>query len=129
MMSKRILIVDDSDAVRRAIHAWLTQVEFEVCGEAVDGLDAIEKAQTLKPDLILLDVSMPRTNGIVVASVLRALMPNVRIVLFSMYTEEVTRTLSPKQLGVDAVIAKTDGILKLTECVQDMLRPQTCTSG
>ena len=129
MMSKRILIVDDSDAVRRAIHAWLNRVEFEVCGEAVDGLDAIEKAQTLKPDLILLDAAMPKTNGIVAASVLKALMPNVRIILFSMYTDEVTRTLTPKQLGVDAVIAKTDGILKLTQCVQSMLRSQACTSG
>ena len=128
-MSKRILIVDDSDAVRRAIHAWLNRVEFEVCGEAVDGLDAIEKAQTLKPDLILLDAAMPKTNGIVAASVLKALMPNVRIILFSMYTDEVTRTLTPKQLGVDAVIAKTDGILKLTQCVQSMLRSQACTSG
>jgi DNA-binding NarL/FixJ family response regulator len=124
MMAKRILIVDDSEAVRRAIHAWLNRVEFEVCGEAVDGLDAIEKAQTLKPDLILLDAAMPKTNGIVAASALRALLPNVRIILFSMYTDEVTRTLTPKQLGVDAVIAKTDGILKLTECVQSMLRPQ-----
>ena len=128
-MAKRILIVDDSEAVRRAIHAWLNRVEFEVCGEAVDGLDAIEKAQTLKPDLILLDAAMPKTNGIVAASALRALLPNVRIILFSMYTDEVTRTLTPKQLGVDAVIAKTDGILKLTECVQSMLRSQTCTSG
>jgi YesN/AraC family two-component response regulator len=54
---------------------------LEVCGEAVDGEDAIEKTRKLKPDLILLDVVMPRTNGIVAASVLKEMMPDVRIVL------------------------------------------------
>jgi CheY-like chemotaxis protein len=64
VMSKRILVADDSDTVRRAVHSYLTGRDFEVCGEAVDGEDAVEKARKLKPDLILLDVAMPRTNGI-----------------------------------------------------------------
>ena len=120
-MSKRILIADDSDAVRRAVHSCLTRGEFEVCGEAVDGEEAIEKAWALKPDLVLLDVAMPRANGIVAASVLKDMTPNVLIVLFTMYSEAVARTFSPQELAFDAVIAKADGLTKLTECIQKLL--------
>ena len=91
LMSKRILVADDSDTVRRVVRAYLTQQDFEVCGEAVDGEDAVEKARKLKPDLILLDVAMPQTNGIVVASVLKDMMPNLRIILFTMYSEAVAK--------------------------------------
>src|ERR1700723_1736376 len=103
-MSKRILVADDSDAVRRVIRAYLTQEDFEVCGEAVDGEDAVEKARKLKPDLILLDLVMPRTNGIETAAVLKEMMPNVRIVLFTMYSEAVAKAFPRKALAVDAVI-------------------------
>jgi two-component system, NarL family, response regulator LiaR len=122
MTAKRILIADDSDAVRTGIHRYLAERDFHVCGEAVDGEDAIEKAWELKPDLILLDLAMPRANGIVVASVLKDMMPNVRIVLFTMYREAVERTFAPKGLAVDAVIGKADGMNRLAECVQSLLR-------
>ncbi len=122
VMSKRILVADDSDTVRRCVHSYLTQRDFDVCGEAVDGEDAIEKAWELKPDLILLDVAMPRTNGIVVASVLKDMMPNVRIVLFTMYSEAVARAFPHKGLAVDAVIAKGGGMSRLADCVQSLLR-------
>src|SRR5580692_164670 len=121
-MSKRILVADDSDTVRRVVRSYLIQQDFDVCGEAVDGEDVIEKARKLKPDLVLLDVAMPRTNGIVVASVLKDMMPNVRIVLFTMYSEAVTRAFPHKGLAVDAVIAKSDGMSRLAECVQSLLR-------
>ena len=121
-MSKRILVADDSDTVRRSVHSYLTRQDFDVCGEAIDGEDAIEKAWELKPDLILLDVAMPRTNGIVVASVLKDMMPNVRIVLFTMYNEAVAKAFPRKALPVDAVIAKVDGVTRLAECVQSLLR-------
>jgi DNA-binding NarL/FixJ family response regulator len=63
-MPKSILIVDDSAAVRTTARCFLqNQLGLEVCGEAVDGLDALEKARHLKPDLIILDLSMPRMNG------------------------------------------------------------------
>jgi DNA-binding NarL/FixJ family response regulator len=122
-MSKRILVADDSDTVRRVARSYLTQQDLDVCGEAVDGEDAIEKARKLKPDLILLDVVMPRTNGIVAASVLKEMMPNVRIVLFTMYSEAVARVFPHKGLAVDAVIAKGEGMNRLAECVQSLLGP------
>jgi DNA-binding NarL/FixJ family response regulator len=120
-MSKRILVADDSDAIRKVVHTYLTERDFDVCGEAADGEDAIEKARTLKPDLVLLDVAMPRTNGIEVASVLKDMMPNIRIVLFTMYSKAVDRAFPRKGLAVDAIVAKADGMSRLEECVQSLL--------
>lgn len=121
MISKRILVADDSDTVRRVICTCLTDRNFHVCGDAADGEEVIEKARLLKPDLILLDLAMPRTNGIVVASVLKEMMPDVRIVLFTMYSEAVRRTFNPKGIAVDAVIAKAEGMLGLIDCIQSLL--------
>ena len=121
MMSKRILVADDSDTVRKVICTCLTEQNFQVCGDAVDGEDTIEKAWKLKPDLVLLDIAMPRTNGIVVASVLKDMLPDVRIVLFTAYSEAVHRTFSPKGIAVDAVISKADGLGGLAECIQNLL--------
>ena len=121
-MSKRILVADDSDAIRGAVHTYLAKRDFDVCGEAADGEDAIKKAQELKPDLILLDVAMPRKNGIEAASVLKGTMPNVRIILFTMYSEAVGRAFPREQLAVDAVIAKAEGMESLEGCIQRLMR-------
>jgi DNA-binding NarL/FixJ family response regulator len=122
MGSKRILVADDSDTSRGVLTKYLgTQRDLEVCGEAVDGEEAIEKARKLKPDLVLLDVAMPRTNGIVAASVLKDMMPNVRIILYTMYTDAIARAFPRTGLAVDAVISKGDGMQKLADCVQSLL--------
>jgi DNA-binding NarL/FixJ family response regulator len=120
-MLKRILVADDSDTVRRVVRSYLAQHDLDVCGEASNGEDAIEQARKLKPDLILLDAAMPRTNGIVAASVLKEMMPNVLIVLFTMYSEAITRAFPNKGLTVDAVVAKADGMGRLADCVQRLL--------
>jgi DNA-binding NarL/FixJ family response regulator len=123
MTSKRILVADDSDTSRTALTKYLaSQQDLKVCGEAVDGEDAIEKAWELKPDLILLDVAMPRTNGIVAASVLKDLLPGVRIILFTMYAEAIARAFPRTGLAADAVLSKGDGMRKLDECVRSLLR-------
>jgi chemotaxis response regulator CheB len=81
--SKRILIVDDLPQMRKLIRDYLEEEkEFLVCGEAIDGFDAIDKARTLKPDLIILDASMPRMNGIEAAPKLKKLLPETPIILF-----------------------------------------------
>ena len=81
------LIVDDNSAFRRAVRTYLTQQNFKVCGEAVDGADALEKATELAPALITLDLRMPNMNGVEAASVLKGRMPDLRIVLLTMYDE------------------------------------------
>ena len=88
-----------------------------VCGEAADGVDLIEKAKELKPDLIVLDLAMPRMNGLEAAAKLKHMMPNVPIILFTMYKEQLGNSL----VGVDAVLAKPEGMTGLVECVQRLL--------
>ena len=106
-----VLIVDDYPAVS-AIRAGLERYSgFLVCGEAVDGVDAIEKATKLKSDLALLDLSMPGMNGMETAPALKRLMPHALIVAFSMYAELLGKSL-PSTIGIDAVIDKLSGIAK-----------------
>jgi DNA-binding NarL/FixJ family response regulator len=128
-MSQGILIADDSPTVRRVVHSYLADQGFDVCGEAANGEDAVEKSRTLRPDLILLDLAMPGTNGIEAASVLKEMMPSVRIILFTMYSEAVGRTFPREELAVDAVIDKAEGVSKLAQCVQGLLSTPTETSG
>lgn len=127
-MSQGILIADDSRNVRRAIHNYLTERNFDVCGEAVDGEDVIEKARELEPDLVLLDLAMPKTNGIAVASVLKEMMPGVRIVLFTMYSGAVNKSFASLN-NVDAMVDKAEGMGKLVDCVQSLLGPSAETAN
>ena len=118
---KQILIADDGITVRQVIRSFLeSKTTFKVCGEAVDGVDAIEKAKALKPDLILLDLAMPRMNGAEAASALRDIMPEVPIILFTMYDESVGKPLI-SSLGIKAVISKPDGMGNLISCVESLL--------
>ena len=120
-MSKCILIADDNPGVRLLIRTFLRiQTKYDVCGEAVDGVDAIEKARALKPDLVVLDLAMPRMNGVEAASVLKAMMPHVPIVLFTMYSEILGQSLTAAA-GVNLVLSKPDGMSKLVESVQSLL--------
>ena len=119
-MHKRVLIADDSSSVRDVIRTFLRgQGEIEICGEAVDGLDTLEKAQRLKPDLVLLDLVMPEINGAEVASILKQKMPNIRIILFTMYTEKIGKFLS-SAIGVDAVLSKPEGMAQIAESINSL---------
>ena len=107
-MPKCILIVDDSVIVRTATRHFLqNHLGFEVCGEAVDGLDALEKARYLKPYLILLDFLMPRMNGLQAARELRSMLTNVPIVLFTQFADAV-RPQDALAAGVNAIVSKDD---------------------
>ena len=117
----KILVIDDGDSVRDIIRIFLEKEGFEVCGEAADGVEAIEQAKKLKPDLIVLDLAMPRMNGAEAASVLNQLMPDVPIVLLTLYQNVLGPSLA-SVLGVKAVIDKTDGMDKLVKCVHSLLK-------
>jgi DNA-binding NarL/FixJ family response regulator len=79
----RILIADDSELVRRAIRGFLLSNSRDVCGEAVDGADALQKAKELMPDLVLLDMNMPGHSGLDVANMFQRELPNVKIIVMS----------------------------------------------
>jgi len=120
-MTKRVFIADDSSIVRNIIKTFLTEfADLEVCGEASDGLDAVKNAGGFKPDVILLDLAMPKMNGAEAASALKKLMPETPIILFTMYSENVGTSLT-SALGVDAVLSKPDGITALVNAVDAVL--------
>src|ERR1700724_3894763 len=120
-MPKRILIADDNVGVRSLIRTYLEmQTEFDVCGEAADGVEAIEKIKELNPDLVLLDLAMPRMNGAEVAAIIKGSMPHLPIILFSVHGEKIGQALASAG-GRDAVLSKPDGIANLVESVRNLL--------
>ncbi len=121
-MPNCVLIVDDNVMVRKGLRCLFeSEPEFEVCGEAVDGTDAIEKARTLKPDVIVLDFSMPGgMNGLESARVLRALRPSATILLFTMHRDAVAAT-EARAAGIQAIVSKSDGAGTLISQAQLLL--------
>ena len=106
-MPYNVLIVDDSPDVCNIVRTFLQRdVTFKICGEAGSGLEAIKKAEQLRPDLILLDLKMPGMNGIEAATVLKRVLPKTQIVLFSAYTESLGGTTLATAAGVDLVVQK-----------------------
>jgi two-component system alkaline phosphatase synthesis response regulator PhoP len=122
-MPKRILIAEDESSVRNAIRTFIeARSPFEVC-EAIDGNEAIHKAQTLKPDLVVLDLRMPIANGIEVASRLNISMPKTPVVVFTMFDDLLGKPLA-KMLGVAAVVPKSDGVGSLLGRIEALLDAQ-----
>lgn len=96
----RILVTDDNRFVRRGIVGLLAEQEdFEVCGEAADSAESIQKAIELRPDVILLDVSMPGQNGLETASILRQKLPRVKILII---TQHDAKQMLPHSLEIGA---------------------------
>ncbi|HLV87892.1 MAG TPA: PAS domain S-box protein [Candidatus Sulfotelmatobacter sp.] len=82
----RLLLVDDHEVVRRGVRSLLSDQDgWEICGEAVDGQDALEKARDLKPDLIVMDVSMPRLNGLEATRQVRNILPHCEVLVLSQH--------------------------------------------
>lgn len=86
----RVLIADDHKLVRQGIHVLLERAEdIEVVGEADDGFEALELAKRFEPDVVLLDISMPKLDGIQVLERMRPLQPSTKVVMLSMYSDDV----------------------------------------
>jgi DNA-binding NarL/FixJ family response regulator len=120
-MTKGILIADDSEVFRKAVRNYLAVHNFEICGEAIDGADVLEKATALEPALIILDLRMPNMNGVEVASVLKGRMPEVRILLLTMYDEVLGYKSLMTAIGIDAMMTKTGCFKTLGGCVRGLL--------
>jgi len=89
MPPTRVLIADDHPLIRSGLRALLgREKEFEVVGEAADGYQALELVEQLKPDVVMLDVSMPRLNGIDVAKKISETTPSTRIIIVSIHSDE-----------------------------------------
>jgi DNA-binding NarL/FixJ family response regulator len=106
-MPRTVLVVDDNPAIRHALcQSFTAEENFDVCGEAENGLQAIEKAQELRPDLIVMDLSMPVMNGIDAARALKSLLPAVPIIIFSEYSDVLSEDAA-RSAGVSALVSKS----------------------
>ena len=125
MSALRVLVADDHEIVRRGLCAILTShAGWEVCGEAVDGREAVEKAKQLRPDIIILDIGMPRLNGLDAARRILHDNPQQRILILTVtdaeqLIEEVLRA------GARGFVLKTDAAQDLTMAVEALQQDRT----
>jgi DNA-binding NarL/FixJ family response regulator len=121
----RCLLVDDHESVRVGVTAILSsRPDIQICGEASNGKEAVEKARELKPDLIILDVTMPVLDGINSAKEIRKFMPDVPILFFSMHNG-VYLVHEAKLAGVQGFVSKTDARATLLDAVDALINKQT----
>jgi len=109
-MAKSVLIAEDHTLVRQAICSLFdAQQDFEVCGDAENGKEAVEMAQVLHPDLIVLDLEMPVMNGLEAAHALRRFVPETPILLFSEYSDLLSEHEAHAQ-GISALVSKGEPV-------------------
>jgi two-component system, NarL family, nitrate/nitrite response regulator NarL len=121
MRKKRVLLVDDNSAVRSLVRQLFElEADFEIAGEAENGRDAVEKAENLKPDLIILDLSMPVMTGFDAAPKLRKLLPDTRIILFTVQEGSEVEQLA-RAAGIHAVVPKNQAASNLLLKAQALL--------
>ena len=117
----RILIADDHAMMRKGLRTAIEPHEnWEICGEATNGQDALEKASALKPDLVVLDVSMPVLNGLEVAHRLAKSMPEIKILLFTMHNSPQFKKDATKS-GAQGYVCKSSGEETLTLAMETLL--------
>jgi len=117
-----VLIVDDFPAVRKALRGLLERLCSVVCIEATNGLDAIAKTEVSRPDLIIMDMSMPGMNGFEAATVLRKRMPQVPIFMFTAHDSPTVESKAAS-VGIRAVFSKYTGIHALVVQTSTLLSP------
>lgn len=118
----RILIVDDFEPWRRSVCSMLARhTEWQVVGEAGDGVEAIQKAQTLRPEVILLDLGLPKLNGIEVARAIRTIVPDTKI-LFLTAVNDIDLVKAAFETGAQGYVLKTDAPTDLLPALAGILR-------
>jgi DNA-binding NarL/FixJ family response regulator len=131
---KRVLIVDDNNFLRQTLtevfRQTLTEVfrrepNFDVCGEACNGHEAIRAAQLLHPDLIVLDLAMPVLNGLDAARMLKRLMPGTPLIMYSGIGDRYVEHQA-KLMGIAALVAKAEPPTSLVDCARRVLDRKPC---
>ncbi len=120
----RILVADDNPAVRRYLRGVLEQQEdWQVCDEASDGAEAVQRFQTGHHDVIVLDFQMPQMNGLEVAQQIKKLSPTTPILMVTLYLSKQL-AVEARKAGIRGTCAKTD-ISAVVEAVGALLRQET----
>jgi len=124
----RVLIVDDHAVVRRGVRALLQPSQnWEICGEAENGEDAIRLAQDLKPEIIIMDLSMPVMNGLQATRAIRQSLPEIKVVLFSLHTSsELVRSIF--MAGAQGYVLKSDAETDLITALETVYGNHTYVS-
>jgi DNA-binding NarL/FixJ family response regulator len=114
-VQQKVLIVDDNAHIRKSLR-WTIEheLDWQVCGEASNGAEGVFAAAEMKPDIVVLDLSMPVMNGIEAARQLKKLMPSTHLLMFTSY---VTPTIeeAARDVGIEAFVAKSDGAVSLLQ--------------
>ena len=124
-MSFRILVADDHEVVRRGLCALLqAQPDWEICGEANDGREALEKAQKLKPDVVILDIGMPSLNGLEATRQILKSNPQTKVLILTLHdSDQVVREVL--NAGARGFLLKSDAARDLVAAVEALRRDKT----
>lgn len=115
----KILIVDDSASVRDSLRSILSPLaDFKIVGQAVDGLDAIAKANELHPDVILMDAQMPEMDGVETTRHIKEPFPEIKVLFLTVYISYVKEALAAR---VDGYLLKDSGREKLLRTIRELV--------
>ena len=121
MRPVRILIADDHEIIRQGLRSLLSlRADWNICGEAADGFDTIAKARQLKPDVILLDISMPHLNGLAVARFIHRELPKSEIVVVSQHDPSQMRSRA-MAAGASAYLVKSHVARNLISAIEAVI--------
>ena len=115
-MAARIVIADDHEIVREGIRTLIdrSRPEWDICGEATNGEEAIEAVKSLKPDVIVLDITMPRMSGLEAAPRIAKLGVGCRVLMFTMHDSE--------RLASEVRNAQAQGLVLKSQAARDLIR-------
>lgn len=117
---RRVLVVDDHQGIRQAIRRTIVDSgKFHVCGEAQNGIEAIQRVQELRPNIVILDICMPVMDGLQAAHHMRRLALDIKIVIVTIHDSQHVRDLA-MHCGADAVIMKTELPATLLQTIQKL---------
>ena len=124
-MSVRVLLVDDNEIVVRELRSLLSlNPRWLVCGEGINGVEAVEKAKSLRPDLILMDISMPQMNGIEATRIIRREVPESAVILISQ-NDPIIVSRQAAESGASGYLAKADLALNLVTVMNRVVQSQS----
>jgi DNA-binding NarL/FixJ family response regulator len=125
-MTTRILIADDDVSIRRLLRRLLEEhPDWQVCDEAVNGHDAVLKAATLEPDIVILDLAMPQMNGLQAAHEISASHPHLPMLLLTVQEVSLELVNQAKKAGFRGAVSKSTGT-EVVEGVEALLHERSC---